>query len=211
MQYFDLPNCHIAFNAKVGSTALASAIVNKFYPEVLQEVLDKHERTYSQFTQEFLDALPESFQIMLKNEKLDSKAFWQRICPSVYEPTKPILLAVREPVTRFVSTVAYLELDPEESILALENNTRIICEGVNIHLRRNTHFAYQHTLIRGDTRFYKFPDQLERMCRDAGLDYPLPVVNETKHEKPKLTDDQIERVKKYYAQDVKLYNSIPNY
>lgn len=211
MQYFNLPNCHIAFNAKVGSTALASAIVQKFYPDVLKKVLEEHEATYSQFTQEFLDSLPESFQNMLKNDKLDSKAFWQRICPSVEEPNKPVLLAVREPVVRFVSTVAYLELDPEEAILALENNTRLFCDGVNINLRRNTHFSHQHMLIRGDTRFYRFPDSIERLCKDAGLDYPLPVVNETKNPKPTLTEDQIERVKKYYFRDVDLYNSIPVY
>jgi hypothetical protein len=41
--------------------------------------------------------------------------------------------------------------------------------------------------------------------------YPLPVVNETKNKKPKLTENQIERVKKYYIQDVNLYNSISDY
>ena len=80
MQYFVLPTCCIAFNAKVGSSSLACAIVNKHYPDKLQKTLDEYDETWSKFSPEFKNALPESFQKMFRNDRLDSVSFWQNIC-----------------------------------------------------------------------------------------------------------------------------------
>ena len=66
----------------------------------------------------------------------------------------------------------------------------------------------QSFLIKPNTTFYKFPDQLEKMCYDAELDWPLETVNEGKNKKPILTEKQIQRIKNFYADDVKLYDSI---
>ena len=206
MRYFKLPKCHIAFNAKVGSSTLACAIVKQYYPEKLKKTLDDHEALWARFPQKFKDSLPESFQKMLKNEKLDSVAFWQNICPYSKDPDTKILLPVRDPIIRFASTVAYLEIEPEKAIKALENNENVVLEKTSINLRKNTHFLTQSSLIRTNTDFYKFPEQLEQLCKDAKLNWPLEKVNEGKFQKPILSDNVIERVKKYYHDDVELYN-----
>lgn len=208
MRYFKLPKCHIAFNAKVGSSSLACAIVKQYYPEKLKKTLDDHEKLWSRFPQTFKDSLPESFQKMLKNDKLDSVAFWQNICPYSNEPDTKILLPIRDPITRFASTVAYLEIDAEKAIRALENNENVVLEKTSVNLRKNTHFLTQSSLIKTNTSFYKFPDDLEQLCKDAELNWPLEKVNEGKFKKPILSEETIERVKKYYFEDVKIYESL---
>lgn len=208
MRYFKLPKCHIAFNAKVGSSTLACAIVKQYYPEKLKKTLDDHEELWSKFPQNFKDSLPESFQKMLKNEKLDSVAFWQNVCPFSKEPDTVVLLPIRDPIVRFASTVAYLEIDAEKAIKTLEDNTNVVLEKTSVNLRKNTHFLTQCSLIKPNTKFYLFPNQLEQLCKDAELNWPLEKVNEGKFKKPILSDNIIERVKKYYHDDIKLYNSL---
>ena len=210
MQYFVLPKCFIAFNAKVGSSALACAIVKQYYPEKLKNTLDDHEKLWSRFPQKFKDSLPESFQKMLKNEKLDSVAFWQNICPYSNEPDTVVLLPVRDPVIRFASTVAYLEINPEKAMKALENDENVVLEKTSVNLRKNTHFLTQSSLIKPITKLYSFPDELEKLCKDAELNWPLEKVNEGKFQKPILSNELIERVKKYYSEDVKLYEILKN-
>lgn len=210
MRYFKLPKCHIAFNAKVGSSTLACAIVKQYYPEKLKKTLDDHEKLWSQFPQKFKDSLPESFQKMLKNEKLDSVAFWQNICPYSNNPDTVVLLPVRDPIIRFTSTVAYLEIEPEKAIKALENDENVVLEKTSVNLRKNTHFLTQSSLIKPITKIYKFPDELEKLCKDAELNWPLEKVNEGKFQKPILSNEIIERVKKYYFEDVKLYEILKN-
>jgi len=209
MKYFILPKCHIAFNAKVGSSSLACAIVKKYYPEKLKKVLDEHESIWSRYPQSFKDSLPEKFQKMLKNDKLDSISFWQNVCPRTKNPNTVVFLAVRDPIERFLSNVAYLELNPEKTIKALEDNQNdFIMETLPINLRKNTHFLTQSCLIKPNTKFYKFPEQLEQLCKDAELDWPIEKVNEGKFLKPNLSEDQKSRIKSYYADDVKLYESL---
>ena len=210
MRYFKLPKCHIAFNAKVGSSTLACAIVKQYYPEKLKKTLDDHEKLWSQFPQDFKDSLPESFQKMLKNEKLDSVAFWQNICPYSRDPDTVVLLPVRDPIIRFASTVAYLEIDPEKAMKALEDDENVVLEKTSVNLRKNTHFLTQSSLLKPITKLYLFPDELEKLCKDAELDWPLEKVNEGKFEKPILSNEIIERVKKYYKEDVKLYEILKN-
>lgn len=208
MRYFKLPKCHIAFNAKVGSSTLACAIVKQYYPEKLKKTLEDHEKLWSKFPQSFKDNLPESFQKMLRNEKLDSVAFWQNICPYSNDPDTVVLLPVRDPIIRFASTVAYLEIDPEKAMKALENDENVVLEKTSVNLRKNTHFLTQSSLIKPITKLYSFPDELEKLCKDAELNWPLEKVNEGKFEKPILSNELIERVKKYYKEDVELYNCL---
>ena len=208
MSYFVLPSCNIAFNAKVASSALACSIVRKYYPERLKNCLDEYERTWSMFSQEFKDSLPESFQKMFRNDKLNSQSFWQNLCIRTFDPVGDVLLLVREPVDRFLSTVAYLGLDVDDTLRILENDEYTVLERTNIRLRANTHFLTQCGLMRPNTRLYRFPDGLERMCLDAGLDWPLEKVNEGKNVKPVLTDEQVSRIRDYYADDVRLYSSL---
>lgn len=208
MKYFILPNCNIAFNAKVGSSSLACAAVKKFYPDKLKKVLDDYEKTWSQFSQSFKDSLPESFQKMFRNDKLDSVSFWQNICPITNNPVGKILLAFRDPVLRFASTLAYLDMESEKTISILENDESAVVDKASVKLRTNVHFLPQHILVNSNTAIYKFPDRLKDMCLDAGLDWPIEIVNEGKNKKPILTEQQIERIKNYYHEDVRIYKSL---
>jgi hypothetical protein len=63
-------------------------------------------------------------------------------------------------------------------------------------------------LIKPITKLYLFPYELEKLCKDAELNWPMEKVNEGKFEKPKLSEDIIERVKSYYSEDVKLYKTL---
>jgi hypothetical protein len=208
MQYFILPTCCIAFNAKVGSSTLACAIVNKFYPEKLKKALDDYEDRWSKYSQSFKDSLPPAFQRMFNTDYKNSICFWQSVAELSREPKLPILLAVREPLKRFTSTVAYLKLTVEDTLRSLENDEEILLDDMMVKLRKNTHFLKQSIYNQKETKLYKFPDQLEQLCKDAGLDWPIEKINEGKYEKPILTDDQIERVKNYYKEDFALYNSL---
>lgn len=207
-QYFVLPNCCIAFNAKVASSSLACSIVRKYYPERYQQAVDDYNNTWSKYSQKFKDSLPESFQTMFKTDFENSKTFWQNVCLRTRNPDKKVLLLVRDPIARFASTCAYMQKDAEQVLQALENNTKMVLEILECNVRTNTHFLPQHIYMDENCKAYKLSEQLEQMCHDAGLDYPLPKINEGKYEKPVLTDDQIERVKNYYKQDFDLYNSL---
>ena len=208
MRYFILPTCCIAFNAKVASSSLACSIVKKYYPDRLQKVLDDHEAIWSRFSQGFKDSLPDSFQKMFKNDKLDSVSFWQNVCPTTQFPDKPVMIAFRDPVERFASTVAYLEVEPEKALKTLEDDGKIVLEKTLIRLSTNTHFLAQCSLIRVGARIYRFPDQIQKMCSEAGLDFPLEYVNQGKNPKPELSQSQIGRLKKIYAADFAIWESL---
>ena len=208
MQYFVLPKCCVAFNAKVGSTALAFSIVQKYYPHKLQECLDRFNSVVSRLPPEFIKTLPESIQKTINNDKLDSAAFWQDVCVRTNNPDKPVLLAVRNPVERFASTVAYLKLEVDRTLEMLENDETTIFYKLSRKIRKDTHFLPQSIYASPNTKLYKFPDHLEQMCKDIEIDYPLPKINEGKYQKPILTEEQIKRVKEYYKDDVALFDSI---
>ena len=208
MFYFHLPNCCVAFNAKVASTALAFSIVQKYYPERLADTLERHRKNIEGLSPEFIKTLPESIQRTIYNDKCDSVAFWQSVCLTKKEPKNPILLLVREPVDRFKSAVAHLQIDPELTISCLESNGKMVFQKLSRYARNDTHLLHQHIYNGINTKLYKFPYQLEQFCHDAELDWPLPRVNEGKYEKPVLTEDQVKRIEAYYSEDVELFNSI---
>jgi len=209
MQYFVLPHCCIAFNAKVASSALASAIVRKHHPERLQKALDDYEKNWSQFSDEFKASLPENFQRMFRCDMNDSVSFWQNLCTITRNPELPVLLLVRNPVDRFLSGASYLGQDIDRLLTGLENDDmEYVLESLPINIRKNTHFIKQSWLITGDTKLYRFPDQLQQFCHDADLEWPLPKVNEGRNVKPVLTPEQISRIKAYYVEDVELWQSL---
>ena len=198
----------MAFNAKVASSALASSIANKYYPDLLQKAKDDYENTWSQFSDEFKKSLPESFQKMFAENWDSSKSFYQNVCPRTSSPDKPVLLLVREPVDRFACAVAYLRMDVDDTIQALENKEKRVVDTLPCKVYRNTHFLPQHIYKDGNTKAYAYPIGLEAMCKEAGLDWPLPRINTGKQTKPSLTEEQKDRVRKIYEEDVVLYESL---
>jgi hypothetical protein len=207
-QYFVLPNCYIAFNAKVASSALACSIVKKYYPDRMQKFIKEWNDTWSKYSQEFKDRLPESFQKEFNTDFENSKSFWQNVCLRDNAPNKKVLLAVREPLDRFISTCAYMEADVDSVLFALENKSKIILNENESLVHRNTHFLPQHIYMGENTKPYKFPEQLQQMCYDAELEYPLPKINEGKNKKPILNEEQIQKVEKIYENDFNLFNSL---
>lgn len=202
-----LPHCCIAFNAKVASSALASAIVRKHHPERLKKALEDYEKTWSQFSDEFKASLPESFQRMFRCDMNDSISFWQNLCTITREPKLPVLLLFRHPVDRFLSGAAYLGQDIDKLLTGLETDDHdYVLDRLPIRITRNTHFIKQSWLITENTKMYRFPDQLQQFCLDAELDWPLPKINEGKVIKPSLTDEQERRIKAYYAEDMEVWS-----
>ena len=208
MHYFVLPKYCLAFNAKAGSTSLAFSIVNKYYPNKLQECLNNFNNIVSKLSPEFIKTLPESIQKTIYDDKLDSPPFWQDVCVKTTNPDKPVVLAVREPVDRFASTAAYLNINVDKILTALENDENMVFQKLSRKARNDTHLLKQSIYAGHNTKLYKFPDHLEQMCKDIEIDYPLPKINEGKYQKPILTEEQIKRVKEYYKEDVALFNSI---
>jgi hypothetical protein len=205
MSYFILPTCNIAFNAKVGSSTLAYAIVKHFYPEIEAKIVSDHRAQLSQFSADFIKTLPKSFT----NHALDSLGVWQRICPQTKTPNKIVLLPIRDPVERFRSSITQFAFDADQALDALENGTEILWGETLIRPSSNIHFNFQNKLIiAGKTKFYMFPKQFNQLANDAGLPLPLPTMNKTEHKKPVLTREQINRINLYYAEDVILYDMV---
>lgn len=202
MKYFTLPTCHIPFNAKVGSSTLACAIVKKFYPEIETKILLEHEEFLSKYSPNFFSKLPKSFT---ENPML-SFGIWQRICPQTDTPDKMVLLPVRDPIKRFISSVSLFNFNVNEVLDSLENNKDILWEEKLMPVNNDIHFVFQHNFIMD--KLYKFPEHLKQLAIDAGLSLPLPIINKTKQKKPTLDKKQIERVKSYYKEDFVLYNNI---
>lgn len=103
MFYFETPNYSVAFNAKVASSALARAIISQFQPET-----DFLIRTA---------AFPPGVT--------DSDRQWHTAARGNREPSKPVVLLVREPVARFITAcqqVRIRQADLDAAIASLVND-----------------------------------------------------------------------------------------
>jgi hypothetical protein len=125
---------------------------------------------------------------------------WQGICPKITDP-RTSYAAIREPVDRFLSAFAQIgENDINKVLTRLENDDFY-----------NPHLWKQSQGLKEKTKLYKFPHQLEEFADDTGLSYPLPEINDgDSHNppKPELTQEQEDRVKEIYKEDILLYNYI---
>jgi hypothetical protein len=180
--YFLTPNYSVAFNAKVASSTLARAIIAAFHPE--QESLIQ--------SAAYPDGKgPDTNQV-------------QWLCPKEREPSKPVVLVVREPVDRFRTAMAQVRLvDVDAALNALEQGSEVQFARRSRSLRDDAHFRHQHELLRGGTAF-RLQD-IEDAATLIGLSLPLPSINEAAREKPTLTAEQEARVLAYYAADAALY------
>ena len=180
--YFITPNYSVAFNAKVGSSTLARAIIAAFHPE--QEHLIQT-ATYPE------GKGPDTNQV-------------QWLCPKETEPSKPVVLIVRQPVDRFRSAMAQTnQTDVEAALVALEEDGEIQFPRRKRKLRKDIHFQHQHELLNGGTAFRL--EDLDSAATLIGLPLPLPTMNEASRPKPDLTPEQEARVLAYYGSDAALY------
>jgi len=185
MPYFITPSHSVAFNAKVASSTLARAIIAAFHP-------DKEQMIQSASYPEHLG--PDSVR-------------WHSVCPKQREPSKPVVLIVREPIARFCTAMAQVGMtDVDAALAALEQDGTVKPHRRVIHLRNDVHFRHQHGLLRGGTAFRL--EDLDEAAEFIGLSLPLPQINEARRQKPDLTPEQGARVLAYYADDAALYASL---
>jgi len=183
--YFITPDYSVALNAKVGSSTLARAIIAAFYPE--QEHLIQ------------TAAYPEG------KGPNSTQVHW--LCPKEKEPTKPVVLIVREPVARFRTAMAQANLtDVDAALASLEQDSEIQFPRRRRSLRTDAHFRHQHELLRGGTAYRL--EELDEAATFIGLSLPLPTINEASRPKPDLTPEQEARVLAHYAADAALYASL---
>lgn len=180
--YFITPNYSVAFNAKVASSTLARAIIAAFHPE--QEHLIQ--------TAAYPEGKgPDTNQV-------------QWLCPQEKEPSKAVVLIVREPVARFRTAMSQVNLtDVEATLAALEQDGVVQFPRRTRKLRQDAHFRHQHGLLRGGTA-YRLED-VDAAATFIGLSLPLPTINEASRPKPSLTPEQEARLLAYYAADAALY------
>lgn len=184
--YFITPNFSVALNAKVASSTLARAIIAAFHPE--QEDLIQ--------TAAYPEGRgPDTNQV-------------QWLCPKEKEPSKPVVLIVRDPVARFRTAMAQVNLtDVDAALNSLESGSEIVQPRGASKLAANVHFKHQRVLASPSAKVFKLED-IEAAAIYIGLTLPLPVVNEATREKPTLTPDQEARVLAYYSEDKVLFDSV---
>jgi hypothetical protein len=189
MRYFITPDYCIPLNAKCGSSSLCRRIIAVYYPETETKLQQAH--------------YPPGFDA----DKIQP----HRFLPDTSRPDRPVAMLVREPLDRFLSGVAYLNINLEAAIDSLLNGTRATASRGDrqrsIRVDRNVHFAMQSQMPYGETHLFRFPDHIANFSVLLGLG-PVPQLNITPHPKPQVTDAQRAAILNYYAADVALYESI---
>ena len=187
MKYFKAGGKLLAFNAKVGTATLCLMIIKQYQPEEYKTI---SEADYPE---------GKTFETILPHQWVAKR----------FNPNAPVCLLVRDPVERFKSAMAFTRVkNVNETLDELENE-----EGPFEQLRRqklaqNIHFQKQNQ-FEGDITLFRFPDQLQDAAKFLGLTEEVPHKNKSKEEdKPELTEEQIERIEAWYADDVALWESI---
>jgi hypothetical protein len=222
--YYGTPKYSVALNAKVGSSSMARAIIQQFYPR--QDWLIR------------TAAYPEG--------KSPETELWHWMCSGSPTPTKPVVLLVRDPVDRFVSACQQINIKPGniqnaiDSIIAdvqclrpkpsnlpaaqwqkqldyrTRQNTRtanqMIARGKKPprfgFLRDNVHFLHQHEYAVGPTTCFKFPRDMKAAWEFLEIAAPIPEANKAKRKKAVLTEEQETAVRLYYSADQQLFDNI---
>jgi hypothetical protein len=105
--YFDTPNYSVALNAKVASSSMARAIVAQFQPQV-----------------DFLIRTAEFPPGVTADDRQ-----WHGAVRGSQNPSKPVVLLVREPVARFVTACQQVRIhqgDIDAAISSLVDDTKFV-------------------------------------------------------------------------------------
>lgn len=180
----------LAFSAKCATSTFCWAIIRQYYPEVL-DVLTNHTQWANGGT---------------VNQQLHHRHVPTRATPYKHQ----VAQIVREPVDRFRSAAGFMNLTNRFGIEAVINdliNETGELEGIrggtiaaNIHFKKQARFS-------GDITYFKM-DQLQECADFLGIKVPLETVNVGRHKKPDLTSEQEDIIRDFYADDVKLWESI---
>jgi hypothetical protein len=118
--------------------------------------------------------------------------------PSVIDDGKRELVAViRNPVERFLSGCARKKWTIEYGIEELKKDSP------DFHIRAQYTFLSE----KRETKFFKFPDQIDEIANYLGLPTPVPKLN-VSSSKPIPTDEQLAWLTEYYKKDFDLLNRI---
>jgi hypothetical protein len=186
MKYFIAGKKLLAFNGKCGTSTMAWAIIRQFYPE----------------QEEYLRT-----KVKWASGTVDEQMHHNHV-PKRTHPNAPVVQIIREPVSRFRSAVAFMRLEDKQNYTIdqilddLENETSI----VNLargKLVNNFHFHYQDN-FRGDITYFPLSD-LQGAADALGITVPIIRINSSPTKKPSLTKKQEDRVREFYADDVKLW------
>ena len=109
---------------------------------------------------------------------------------------KDVVLISRNPIERFRSACVEAEKTVEDAISELGTQ------------KMNQHFVPTSAWLIDGCKLYKFEEHLEDAVRELGLDWPMHNVRGKEKPKPVLTEDQVQKIKIFYAEDFALYNSI---
>lgn len=117
-----------------------------------------------------------------------SEHTYYTLVPQTDTPELPVLMFVRDPVERFISAASMNHgLIPIEESLAM--------------LGQNQFDKQKDYYIEGKTTVFKFPEQIAEFCEAAGFE-KLDKLNEANGEKKVLTEEQLQIVKDFYADDI---------
>ena len=121
-------------------------------------------------------------------------------------------MLVREPMTRFLSSLAHLSIQNVDDVLTdLEDYAGGAArEDLRVLNTRDTLWhiiPVQHWLPEVGA-LYRFPQHVPELCVALGLKNGLRKVNEATNDKPVLTGAQLARARKVFAADIDLYESI---
>ena len=125
---------------------------------------------------------------------------------------EPLLFPFRDPVKRFISAVDTVKKNKKYDNYNIDDFLDGIEEKGDF---RNLHFMESSIILRNacykfdHIQLYKFPDHYEQMLRDGGYEGDIPHKNKS-IKKWTLTKSKEERVRKYYAKDIEVFESIKN-
>jgi hypothetical protein len=185
--YFITPNYSVAINPKVGSSSLALGIIRKFYPEINERIQTADYPSHIS---------PETM-------------LWHRLLPKEIEPTKQVVLIIREPIERFISACSFMKLNNAElAIDSLISGTSIFnTNNKKIIVSENVHFKKQKRLFRENAILFSI-ENIDEAAQLIGLDLPLFRVNKSDTEKLTLTSEQKNILINFYQEDLELYDSL---
>lgn len=111
-----------------------------------------------------------------------------------FPEVEQICVMVRNPIERFMSSMARRKLTFEQAIEAKDEDV---------------HFWSIESmgLIDGRCSYFLFPQQIDLCADSLGLKTPVPKLNE-ENDKPNLSKIQKEIIKEYYRADIELYNKL---
>lgn len=172
----------IANNAKCHTNAICRAIVNRDLPDAAAEIRAIQD------------------EAKMRGEEVP-ELIHRSYIETTEDPHLPVAILMREPIDRFISAASMNDAHELEDIFEDLKNGGEWTED-HVMLRQSDY-------VRPGAKIFRFPEDTRAFCQEVGFKLPLATVNKNKGKKIVLTDEQLAIVKEYYAEDIKLFSSLP--